>query len=88
MMEQLESHVLYGTRLGGRRNPFTKGVYLGHEKGQRRILVRADGGTPRVYHFRRYELDGATLIIRYPRIAELKDLELEFAERILESKGI
>jgi len=87
-MQQLESHVLYETRLGGRRNPFTKGVYLGHEKGQRRILVRADEGTPRVYHFRIYELDGAALIIRYPRIAKLKDRELEFAEGILRSKGI
>ena len=88
MMGELELHGVYETRLGGRRNPFTRGVYLGHEKGQRRILVRADEGTPRVYHFRRHELNERTLVIRYPRLANLEGRKLEFAEGILRSKGI
>ena len=75
-MEELIPHKVYDARLGSRKNPIVRGIYLGQNNRQKRFLVRAEGrdygntqGTPRVYHFQRHEFDNGVLVIRYPRIA-------------------
>ena len=94
MMKQLEKNKTYDVILG-MGHP-RKGIYLGIINSSiHKILMRSDEkdmdmtGTPRIYNFNEYELEGSRLRIPSPDLARRLTLnESWLTNEMLEARGI